>query len=208
MSDGRDLSEIYTRGEQRHHQKPQKSTHNVNVGANATRCPQAGQFALVIKNSARPKKGTRSCHGMELDLDVTTLISFAVSTGPRFMKTSSGLLAAAILFSVVGFLHAGNFISQVVQAGSTFDIQVPGGHILVIRNFTQEGTFNNITVRGQVTATDKNGLSATMMTATIADTDPTALLEPVNEVVIAGPSTVTVTGGDTSCFITYRKAEE
>ena len=124
------------------------------------------------------------------------------------MKISFRLLAAPFVFSVVSFVHAGNFISQVVQAGDSFDIQVPGGHILVIRNFTQEGTFTNITLRGQVTATDKNGLAATMMTASIADTDPTAVLEPVNEVVIAGPSTVTVTGGDTSCFITYRKAEE
>lgn len=124
------------------------------------------------------------------------------------MKISSGLLAAVLLFTVVTFVHAGNWISQVVQAGSTFSIQVPGDHVLIIRNFTQEGTFSAITTRGQITATDKNGLSATMMTATIADTDPTALLEPVNEVFIAGPSTVTVTGGDTSCFITYRKAEE
>ncbi|HJT45721.1 MAG TPA: hypothetical protein VJ721_05545 [Chthoniobacterales bacterium] len=124
------------------------------------------------------------------------------------MKISSGLLAAILLCSVVSLAWAGNFISQVVQANTTFDIQVPGGHILVIRNFTQEGTFSAITTRGQITATDKNGLSAVMMTASVADTDPNALLEPVNEVVIAGPSTVTVAGGDTSCFITYRKAEE
>ena len=47
-----------------------------------------------------------------------------------------------------------------------------------------------------------------MLTATIVDTDPTLLLEPVNDVVIAGPSTVTVTGGDTNCFITYRKGQD
>ena len=124
------------------------------------------------------------------------------------MKTSFRLLAALFVFSVISFVHAGNFISQVVQAGDSFDIQVPGGHVLVIRNFTQEGTFNAITIRGQITARDKTGLTGTVITATIADTDPTAVLEPVNEVVIAGPSTVTVTGGDTSCFITYRKAED
>lgn len=124
------------------------------------------------------------------------------------MKTSSRLLAALFVFSFASFVHAGNFVSQVVQANATFDIQVPGGHILVIRNFTQEGTFSAITIRGQITATDRTGSTGTVITATIADTDPNALLEPVNDVVIAGPSTVTVTGGDTSCFITYRKAEE
>src|ERR1700746_254549 len=124
------------------------------------------------------------------------------------MKISSGLLAAVLLLSVVSLVCAGNWISQVVQANTTFDIQVPGGHVLIIRNFTQEGTFSAITLRGQITARDKTGLSGTVLTATIADTDPNALLEPVNEVFIAGPSTVTVTGGDTSCFITYRKAEE
>ena len=47
-----------------------------------------------------------------------------------------------------------------------------------------------------------------MLTATIADPDPANLLEPVNNVVIAGPSTVTVTGGDTTGFITYRRGED
>lgn len=127
------------------------------------------------------------------------------------MKTSSRLLAALFVFSFASFVHAGNFVSQVVQGSvppASFTIEVPGGHILVIRNFTQEGTFSAITIRGQITATDRSGSTGTVITATVADTDPNALLEPVNDVVIAGPSTVTVTGGDTSCFITYRKAEE
>jgi hypothetical protein len=47
-----------------------------------------------------------------------------------------------------------------------------------------------------------------VLTATLADTNPIDLLEPVNEVIIAGPSTVTVTGGDTNCFITYRKGQD
>jgi hypothetical protein len=124
------------------------------------------------------------------------------------MKISSRLLAALFLFICAGFIHAGNFISQVVQVGDTFTIEVPGDHFLVIRNFTQEGTFSAITVRGQITATDKNGFTGTVITATIAETDPSSVLEPVNEVVVAGPSTVTVTGGDTSCFITYRKGQD
>lgn len=125
------------------------------------------------------------------------------------MKISSGLLAAVVLFSLISFAQAGNWISQVVQAGQSLpDITVAGGHVLIIRNFTQEGTFSAITTRGQVTVTDKNSFSAVMMTASVADTDPNAVLEPVNEIFIAGPATVTVAGGDTSCFITYRKAEE
>jgi hypothetical protein len=132
------------------------------------------------------------------------------------MKTSSRLLAALFVFGFVSFLHAGNFVSQVVQGSvppASFTIEVPGGHILVIRNFTQEGTatpgqMNTITVRGTITARDKTGLTGTVITATIADTDPGEILEPVNDVVIAGPSTVTVTGGDTNCFITYRKGED
>ncbi len=124
------------------------------------------------------------------------------------MKNSLRLLAALFVFSFVSFVHAGNWISRVVQVGDTFAVEVPGGHFLVIRNFTQEGTFSVITTRGQITATDKNGFSGTVITATIADTDPGTVLEPVNEVVVAGPSTVTVTGGNTSCFLTYRKGEE
>jgi hypothetical protein len=127
------------------------------------------------------------------------------------MKTSLRLLAAVFILSFVGFAQAGDFVSQIVQGNAppfSFTIDVPGNRFLVIRNFTQEGTFSTITIRGQITATDRTGSAGTVITATIADTDPLALLEPVNEVVIAGPSTVTVTGGDTNCFITYRKGED
>src|SRR5947209_629809 len=97
-----------------------------------------------------------------------------------FMKSSSRLLSALCLLALTSFVQAGDFVSQVVQASTplaSFDIQVPGGHILVIRNFTQEGTFSAITVRGQITAKDKTGATATVITATIADTDPSAVLE-------------------------------
>jgi hypothetical protein len=33
-------------------------------------------------------------------------------------------------------------------------------------------------------------------------------LEVVNDIVIAGPATVTVTPGDATCFITYRKIDD
>jgi hypothetical protein len=123
------------------------------------------------------------------------------------MKTSFRLFAVVFVLIAVNFARAGDFISQVVQAGSSFTINVPGDKFLVIRNFTQE--FSALTtVRGTVTATDRAGLTGTVLTATLADTNPIDLLEPVNEVIIAGPSTVTVTGGDTNCFITYRKGQD
>jgi hypothetical protein len=124
------------------------------------------------------------------------------------MKTSSRLLAALVVFSFISFAHAGNYVSRVIQVGDMFTIDVPGDHFLVIRNFTQQGTALAITTRGQITASDRNGFTGTVITATIADTDPIQVLEPVNEVVVAGPSTVTVTGGSTTCFITYRKGED
>jgi hypothetical protein len=124
------------------------------------------------------------------------------------MKTSLRLLVALFVLASAGFIHAGDFVSRVVQVGDTFTIDVPGNRFLVIRNFTQQGTFSAISIRGQITATDSSGFTGTVITATIADTDPTALLEPVNDVVIAGPSTVTVTGGDTTCFLTYRKGQD
>lgn len=124
------------------------------------------------------------------------------------MKTSSRLFAVLFVFSFTTFVRAGDFVSQVVQKGRMFTISVPGDRFLVIRNFTQEGPTFSITTRGTVTATDSTGLTGTVLTATIVDPDPTLLLEPVNNVVIAGPSTVTVTGGDSTCFITYRKGED
>ena len=124
------------------------------------------------------------------------------------MKISFRLLAALFVFSFIGFVHAGNWISQVLQVGDSLTIDVPGGHFLIIRNLTQE--FSSTTsARWQVTAMDrKTGNKAIVLTATLADKDPFDFLEPVNELIIAGPSTVTIAGGDTTGFITYRKGEE
>jgi hypothetical protein len=124
------------------------------------------------------------------------------------MKTSLRLFAAVFVLIAVNFVRAGDFVSQVVQAGASFTISVPGGRFLVIRNFTQEGPTAAITTRGFVTATDSTGLTGTVLTATIMDTDPTLLLEPIDDIVLAGPTTVTVTGGNTNGFITYRKGED
>jgi hypothetical protein len=124
------------------------------------------------------------------------------------MKTSLRLLAAVFLLSFVSFARAGDFVSQVVQASGTLTITIPGDRFLLIRNFTQEGPTAAITTRGTVMAIDSTGLTGTVLTTTIIDTDPTLLLEPVNDIAIAGPSTVTVTAGNTNCFITYRKGED
>lgn len=126
------------------------------------------------------------------------------------MKTSFRLLAAVFVLIAVNSVRAGDFISQVVQANTSFMINVPGDRFLVIRNFTQEETSSAPALtRGTVSATDRTGASGKVLTATIIDPDPFfALLEPIDEIIIAGPSTVTVTGGDTNCFITYRKGQD
>jgi hypothetical protein len=121
------------------------------------------------------------------------------------MKTSLCLFAAVLTFTFADTIQAGDFVSQVVQASASFTITVPGDRFLVIRNFTQVGP---ATVRGTVSATDRTGLSGTVLTATIVDPSNLTSLEPVNDVVISGPSTVTVTAGDTNCFITYRKGQD
>lgn len=120
-------------------------------------------------------------------------------------------LFVLVFLSLNRFAFAGDFVSQVVQGSdpvATFTITVPGDRFLVIRNFTQEGPAEAVTTRGFVSATDRTGLAATMLIATIVDPDNTTSLEPINNIVIAGPSTVTVTGGNTSCFITYRKGDD
>ncbi|HXY61069.1 MAG TPA: hypothetical protein VEH26_05655 [Chthoniobacterales bacterium] len=121
------------------------------------------------------------------------------------MKTSFRLLAALSVLFIANFVQAGDFVSQVVQASGSFTITVPGDRFLVIRNFTQVGP---ATVRGTVSATDRTGLSGTVLTTTIVDPSNLTSLEPVNDVVVSGPSTVTVTAGDTNCFITYRKGQD
>ena len=132
-----------------------------------------------------------------------------VSGGFRFlMKTSFRLFAVVFVLIAVNFVRADDFVSQVVQAGASFTINVPGNRFLVIRNFTQEGPTATITTRGTVTATDSTGLTGTVLTTTIMDTDPTLLLEPIDDIVVTGPSTVTVTAGNTNCFITYRKGQD
>jgi hypothetical protein len=130
------------------------------------------------------------------------------------MKTSFGLFAAVLAFAFADTIHAGDFVSQVVQGttppATAFTIQVPGDRFLVIRNFTQDAFATDgvtpATLRGKVSVTFPS--AATVITASLLNTDASKTLEPVNDVVIAGPATVTVTAGDTNCFITYRKGQD
>ena len=123
------------------------------------------------------------------------------------MKTLFRLLAALCVFSFTGFVHAGDFISQVLQADQVLGpITVPGNHFFQIRNFTQEVGGNN---RGFVSVTANSLTITNAFVASIEDPSTLILNDPVNNFVVAGPATVTVTCGDTtSCFITYRKGQE
>jgi hypothetical protein len=127
--------------------------------------------------------------------------------GQHHMNVSFRLLAAFFVFGFATVADAGDFVSTVVQANQSLPtITVPGDRFLVIRNFTQEA---GETVRGSVSVTT-NGLTANnVLTATIVDpAAPQGTLEVINNIVIAGPATVTVNGGDTNCFITYRKGTD
>ena len=184
--------------------------------SDATRSEQAGQFASASTNpggSGSPSTISNYLARIGLTqfcgrshLDARTSIRSLKSPGvPIVMKTSFRLLAALSVLFIANFVQAGDFVSQVVQASGSFTITVPGDRFLVIRNFTQVGP---ATVRGTVSATDRTGLSGTVLTTTIVDPSNLTSLEPVNDVVVSGPSTVTVTAGDTNCFITYRKGQD
>ena len=130
------------------------------------------------------------------------------------MKTWLRLLAAVfacLFFAVAKFAAAGgnpsDWTSAIVQ--QSLSITVGADKSLVIRNFTQDGG----SLRGFISVTMTNSSNVNtadhVLTATIVDQFlPKGSLEPVNEIVIAGPSTVIVTAGDAACFITYRKIDD
>jgi hypothetical protein len=122
------------------------------------------------------------------------------------MKTALARVLPVLFFLLfTKFAVAGDFVSAVVPTGTTLPITVPADRFLVIRNFTQEGGTN----RGVVSVMTNTFTANNVLTATIVD--PMAspgMLEVINNVVIAGPATVTITPGDTTCFITYRKGTD
>lgn len=100
-------------------------------------------------------------------------------------------------------LCAGEFHSAIITS-SPLVLNVNDEHSLRIWNFTQQGG----TERGLVSVTTSTG-TANVLAATIIDStaSPTpAPLEPINQVVIAGPAQVTVSPvAGATLFITYRK---
>jgi hypothetical protein len=111
-------------------------------------------------------------------------------------------LVAALFCASAAFVIASDFKSQILQANETLTITVRGDRFLKIQNFTQEAP---ATSRGFVSVTT-NSLTANVLTAAIIDPMATpGSLEVINSVVIAGPASVRVTCGDSSCFISYRK---
>lgn len=124
------------------------------------------------------------------------------------MKKFLRLSAALFVFSFAGFVHAGDFVSTVIQAGQPLTITVSGDHFLLIRNFTQECC--PLIGRGTVSVMKDGQTASPAFVASIEDPSPfIPVNDPVNEFVVAGPATVTVTCGDTTnCFITYRKGQE
>jgi len=100
-------------------------------------------------------------------------------------------------------LRAGEFHSVVITT-SPLVLNVNDEHSLRIVNFTQQGG----TQRALVSVTTSGG-TAGVLGATIIDStaSPTpAPLEPINQVVIAGPAQVTVSPvSGATLFITYRR---
>src|ERR1700737_3991622 len=88
------------------------------------------------------------------------------------------------------FIVAGDFQSVVlstVTGNTSITINVPDDRFLVIRNFTQDKG----TTRGEVKATlQPSNLMATVMTASLLNA---ASIEVINNVVVAGPASVSVT---------------
>ena len=119
------------------------------------------------------------------------------------------LLFVLVFCSLTKFAPAGDFVSAVIQAGQTLPapITVQPDRFLVIRNFSQE---SGATTRGYVTVDTNGSGPVTVLTATILSANNTPALEPINDIVIAGPAVVNVTNPDSTanCFITYRKGTD
>jgi hypothetical protein len=110
-----------------------------------------------------------------------------------------------LLLSVAGFagaIFAGDFKSAIITT-SALTINLPDDQILHIRNFTQEGGSE----RGVVTVTINNQ-TANVLNAAIID-NTTVPPEIINQIVIAGPATVTVPPiAGATLFISFRKERD
>jgi hypothetical protein len=129
------------------------------------------------------------------------------------MKTALVRVLPVLFFFVFAkFADAGDFQSVVVSTttgNNPFPINVLTGHFLVIRNFTQVGGTG--TPRGLVTATLLSGTNPMVEMLQAAFLDPAMKPEVINNVVVAGPATVSVACDPAvaaACFITYRKGDD
>jgi hypothetical protein len=114
------------------------------------------------------------------------------------MKRFFLLLSVAVF---AGTIFAGDFKSAIITT-SALTINVPEDQILHIRNFTQEGGNE----RGVVTVTINNQ-TVNVLNAAIIDT--TVPPEIINQIVIAGPATVTVPPiASATLFISFRKERD
>jgi hypothetical protein len=107
-------------------------------------------------------------------------------------------LAAATTVVLAGEFHS------VIITSSPLMLNINDEHSLRISNFTQEGGAQ----RGVVAVTTSAG-TTNVMAATVIDPSAvpsSSVLEPINQIVIAGPAQVTVAAVDgAKLFITYRK---
>ena len=118
------------------------------------------------------------------------------------MKNFLPLFAFAVSI-FIGTTFADDFKSMVVASGITADLpRIHGDQFMVIRNFTQDTGSARGTVL--VTKPPTTGPTVNVLSATILDF---FFLEPINNVVIAGPADVTVTCPDpaATCFVSYKK---
>jgi hypothetical protein len=121
-----------------------------------------------------------------------------------------------LLLLVAGFagsIFAADFKSVIITT-SALTINVPDDHILHIRNFTQEGGTERGVVTVKINNQTANVLNAaiidnTAVTSPAATPSPTGPPEIINQIVIAGPATVTVPPiPGATLFISFRKEQD
>lgn len=120
------------------------------------------------------------------------------------IKSGIGALILSVVLAAGAI--AGEFHSRIITS-SPLVLKVPEHHFLRIWTFTQDGG----TQRG-VVAVSTNTETANVLTATLINSTASATsssLEPVNQVVIAGPVRITVAPvAGATLFLTYRKENE
>ena len=136
-------------------------------------------------------------------LDAASLIGFA-DPGSSFMHKIFSRVASTLLVLISSSVAFADDFKSLTIPGFTDSgsIRVHNNQFMVIRNFTQEDG----SIRGVVLVTTPPGASTSVnvLTATLLNM---FTLEPINNVVIAGPADVVFACGDTTgnCFVSYKK---